>query len=111
MNKCPKCGYTPSHKERSNPQNRYYWGIVVESLSDHTGYDREEVHEIIKRKFLTEHRIIRGKKGEVIQVEVSNKTSNLDTKQFEDLMSRIRIWASRELSVFIPEPNEQLQEA
>lgn len=107
--KCKKCGYTTTFKERSNPQNRYYWGVVVDTLSDETGYDREEMHEIIKRKFLTDYRIIKGSKGQAVQVETSNKTSTLNTKSFEDLMTRIRIWASRDLSIFIPEPNEQLQ--
>jgi hypothetical protein len=106
--KCSRCGYEPSGK-RSNPQNKYYWGVVVQTLSDETGYNLEEMHEIIKHKFLTEHRLVKGKKGEVIQMNMSGSTSKLDTKQFEDLMARIRIWASQELSIFILEPNEPPQ--
>lgn len=104
--KCPRCGYSASGKARSNPQNRYYWGCVIQTLSDETGYDLNEMHEIIKHKFLTEQRIVKGTKGQIIQVSMSGSTTSLDTKQFEDLMSKIRIWASRELSIFIQEPNE-----
>ena len=36
---------------RSNPQNRYYWGVVIDTLSKELGYEPEEMHEILKYKF------------------------------------------------------------
>ena len=110
IRKCPQCGYSKSGKSRSNNQNRYYWSVVVGILSEETGYDANEIHEMIKRKFLTEHRIVKGKKGQVLQLDVDGSTTDLDTKQFEELMSKIRIWASRDLSIYIPEPNEETNE-
>lgn len=107
--KCPRCGYSPSGKSRSNPQNRYYWSVVIGTISEETGYTPSEVHEIIKHKFLTEVRLL-NRKDKVVELKVSGSTANLDTKQFEELMSQIRIWASSELSIFVPEPNEQVQE-
>ncbi len=105
--KCKRCGYSPSGKSRSSPQNKYYWGVVIQTLSEETGYEVNEMHEIIKHKFLTEHRIVKGNKGQVLQMQLSGSTASLDTKQFEDLMSRIRIWASKELSIYLQEPNEE----
>ena len=36
---------------RSLNQNKYYWGVIIEILSNNFGYDKEEMHEELKRKF------------------------------------------------------------
>lgn len=104
--KCKRCGYSPSGKGRSNPQNSYYWGCVVQILSDELGYTPNEVHEIIKHKFLTEKKIVIRRKTE-IPLNFSKSTTQLDTKEFEELMSKVRQWASIELGIYIQEPNEE----
>jgi len=38
----------PKGKSRSKNQNDYYFGVVVEILAEHTGYSREEMHEVLK---------------------------------------------------------------
>jgi hypothetical protein len=90
--KCPACGFEIKkklpEKHRSNPQNRYFHGVVLPLLSDHTGYTDEEMKGILKYKFRVKH------------------TSSLDTKGFEEFCSQIRQWASRDLGCWIPEPNE-----
>ncbi len=107
---CATCK-RPFTKRRSNAENKYYWKIVVGILAEETGYSDKEMHEILKRRFLTEHRIVRGKKGEVIQMETDGSTAGLTTVKFEELMSQIRIWASRDLSIYIPSPNENVNAA
>jgi len=88
------------YKKRSNPQNRYYWGIVVAIISESTGEDDlDAIHEVLKRKFLPKKTVL----GEDIP-EVSTK--KLKTIEFEDYMSNIRMWASRDYNIYIPEPNE-----
>lgn len=104
--KCNRCGYSPSGKGRSTPQNKYYWGCVIQTLSDETGYSKDEMHEIIKHKFLTEHKVCKGSNNKIEMVQLSKSTSSLDTKEFEELMSKIRMWASYSLGIFIQEPNE-----
>jgi nitrogen fixation protein len=37
---------------RSLAQNRWYWGVIVKAISDTTGYDPLEIHELLKEKFL-----------------------------------------------------------
>ena len=37
--------------KRSDQQNRYYWGVVIEILANHCGYEAEEMHEALKIKF------------------------------------------------------------
>jgi hypothetical protein len=83
--------------QRSLDQNSYYWGVVVAILGDHCGYDPEEMHEALKFKFLR-----KGKEG----LETVTSTTDLNTKEFEDYLERIRRWASMELNCFIPQPNE-----
>jgi hypothetical protein len=36
---------------RSNTQNRYYWGVVVKEIAQHTGHDPEQIHELLKFRF------------------------------------------------------------
>ena len=109
--KCPRCGYSPSGKQRSIPQNNYYWGVIVTTLFEELGheYSLGDIHEMLKHKFLTEYHVIKGKKGEAIELPISKSTTDLDTKQWEEYMSQIRTWASAELSIWLPEPNEEIR--
>lgn len=85
-------------KRRSTAENNYYWGVVVELLAEHFGYTPEEMHEALKIEFLKVH--TEGKPDTV------KGTKKLTTVEMEDYLSKIRIWASRDYRVFIPEPNE-----
>ena len=85
-------------KKRSTAENNYYWGVVVELLSEHFGYTPEEMHSALKFEFLYVHR---DSKPDTIR-----STTDLSTVEMEDYLSKIRIWASAAYSVFIPEPNE-----
>ena len=40
------------YPQRSGQQSKYYWGVIVEMISQHTGYTPEEVHELLKQRFL-----------------------------------------------------------
>ena len=88
----------PKEKNRSLRQNSYYWGVVTKLLSDHFGYTPDETHESLKMEFLKVHND--GKPDTI------KSTTNLSTAEMEDYLSRVRIWASAEWQVFIPEPNE-----
>ena len=84
-------------KYRSLPENNYYWGVVVEELSQFTGFTPQEVHTLLKNKFL---KIVKGK------LESARSTTDLSVAEFENFLSQVRQWASEELQVFIPIPNE-----
>ncbi len=103
---CPKCQYQWEVKGRSNSQNSYYWGVVLEAFfNSEIGYTKDEWHEIIKAKFLSQTDIVKGRTGAVYLAH-SKSTTKLDTKEFEELMTQVRQWASIELGIWIPEPNE-----
>lgn len=99
--KCKFCGQENeiTVKSRSLKENNYYWGIVVELISQHTGFTPQETHEALKWKFL---RIVKGK------LESCRSTTELSIAEFETFLSQIRQWASEELNCWIPEPNSPI---
>jgi hypothetical protein len=84
-------------KDRSNQQNKYYFGCLIPLLGDHIGYDAESMHQALKMLFLVD----RTREPATIR-----STASLSTVEFEDYTRRIREWASMELSVYLPLPNE-----
>ena len=81
---------------RSNNQNKYYWGVVIKILGDELGYMPDEMHNALRWKFL--------RKGG--KLETVKSTSSLTTIEFEEYLELIRIWALRDLEIAIPLPNE-----
>jgi hypothetical protein len=98
-------------KNRSTPQNDYYWGVIVQLAGEALGYepkiseDKDAVHEILKWHCNFEMRVVgRGVDRKEIQAPLS--TANISTTDFEAYCERCRQWAGRELSLYIPLPNE-----
>lgn len=89
---------------RSAQQNRAYWGVIIAALTDHTGYTPEEIHEILKCKFLPKELAILKDNGDVVDKFVmGGSTRGLDTQEFGDYMERIKEWAAQELDLYIPD--------
>lgn len=84
-------------KNRTDQQNRFWWGVVINILSKHTGYEPEEMHDAIKIKFLPVEKmgLISGR-----------STARLNTAEFNDLIERVQRWAAQDLQVYIPDPEE-----
>lgn len=89
-------------RKRSDRLNRYYWGVVIEYISQETGYTVEEVHDWLKAKFLG-HKIvtIAGEKHPQI-----NSSAELSTDDFQKYILEITRWAGEFLQLTIPEPNQ-----
>ena len=90
---------------RSNLQNNYYWKCIVQVLAKELGYFNDEMHDILRTKFLNEWEM----------VEINNKkiglnkilsTTSLNTKAFEVYAEQIRIWALSDLGIRLMLPNE-----
>lgn len=86
-------------KKRSLNENNYYWGVVIEILSEYTGYTPQEMHDALRFKFLRD-------KSERDLLPRMKSTAGLTTDEFEDYLSQIRIWAAQDLACPIPLPNE-----
>lgn len=90
-------------KDRSNNQNRYYWGVVLATISRETGNGVEELHEYFKKKFNpAEVRFKATGESET----VGGSTTDFDTIDMEQYLEQIRIFALSELTILIPLPNE-----
>ena len=94
-----KIKFTQFRENRSSNQNSYYWGVLIKSIAEHCGYfsndEYWDVHCEMKRMFLPRH----GK----LNIASSSKLTTID---FEEYQSKIRMFASKELNLYIPKPNE-----
>ena len=90
---------------RSNMQNNYYWKCIVQELGNSLGYFPQEMHDILRAKFLQEWEMleINNKK---IGINKIGSTATLNTKAFEVYADQIRIWALSDLGIRLMLPNE-----
>lgn len=98
-------------KKRSNNQNSYYWGIVIvliKSALKDTGnnLNTNDVHDLLRLKFLKETISIKYETGEVI--ERVRSTTELTTSQFMDYIAEIQQFAAEYFDLIIPDPNTEI---
>jgi hypothetical protein len=86
--------------QRSLRVNAYYWGVIVEILSNHLGYDKDETHFNLKAKFA-------GIKDEeqpgFLRIQ---STASMDAARFTRYCEDIKRWAAEFLGVYVPDANE-----
>lgn len=92
---------TGAEDEKSN-QNGYYWGVVIPILGEYFGYLPWEMHDALHPIFFDEP------SDKDPNIKRRRSSSELNKLEWEETMERIRIWASAEHQVVIPEPNEVL---
>lgn len=103
---------TRLYATRSIKQNRWYWGVCVELLSEHTGYGPEEMHDILKAKFLPKHLAVTNGNGHIVDsFVIGGSTRELNTVEFKQYTERIQQWAAEDLGVVIPDPEPEMAEA
>lgn len=86
---------------RSNPQNRYYFGVVVPLVKgglEDLGHEltEDEAHDFLKAKF--------NSVG-----DIPKSTTGLNKEQFGEYLEKIQRFAAEYLSITIPDPGEQLE--
>ena len=93
------------HKNaRTRYQNAYYFGVVLRTISEYTGFTPEELHASFKRTFLPiEREMIGG-----VMVERLSSTKDLDTKTFNDYLERILHFCAENIGLYVPMPNEMI---
>jgi hypothetical protein len=99
-----------SYNKRSNPQNRYYWGLVIPLIQKGiedlgTELTKEETHELLKARFNFSE-IVNEETGECIQIPRS--TTTLNKEQFGEYISKIQQFAAEFLNIEIPDPSTQM---
>lgn len=82
-------------RRRSDSANAYFHGVVCKLISEHLGYELEEVKELLKSMFLKIERDGRS---------FCRPTSSLDSKAMWEFIDRCIRWAAIELNLVIPDP-------
>jgi len=85
-----------ARKDRTDNQNNYYWGVPIKMIADTLGYEKDEVHDALKAKFL-------AREGVLPRIP---STTTLTTVEFNEYLERIGQWAAEFLGIVIPDPNE-----
>lgn len=88
-------------KTISDPQRRYYFGVIVKILADEIGCSKDEMHDTLKSQFLTE-KVMVGEK----EVIIVKSITDLNTTEMEEYNGTVKRWASEFLNCYIPDPNE-----
>lgn len=105
--------FRETHKKRTSPQNRYYFGVIVDILArlmaDSCGEQvndghRSEAHMALKR-LCNPKEITSPITGEVITV--AGSTRDHDTVESSEFHERCRQWIFEFWGVTVPLPNEQ----
>jgi len=98
-------------KKRSNPQNAYYWGVIVpifqKGIKDNWGenFSIKETHEHLKYRFNSKEKLNKDT-GEIINIPKS--TTDNSTEDQERYCNDIREFVREWFNVVIPLPNEQI---
>lgn len=91
-------------KARSLSQNALYWrwmNDIAALVSDNTGYEKDEVHELFKKQFLEPKEVEIGDIG----VHVYS-TKNLTVKEMVEYMERVDRFCIQNLAISLPIPQE-----
>lgn len=96
----PRMGVTvkPYRRNRSQEQNRLYWGVWLAMLADYTGHTAEELHEFFKDKFL--QRRAATVLGRTLLMEPT--TTSLKVDEFTAYLEQIRMFAAENLGCDLP---------
>jgi len=100
------------YKQRSNSQNAYYWGVIVECWKEILLSEwgeittAEETHIFLKSNFNSVD-VVNENTGEILRMPKST-TQNTTTEQ-EEFHELCRQKAFEMFNVMIPLPNEQLE--
>lgn len=90
----------PKTKKRTLSQNALYWKWVG-LIADATGNDNDDVHEALKAKFLTPRTIdLAGEQREI------RSTAKQDKAGMTAFMDRVYAFATSELGLYLPTPEE-----
>ena len=88
--------------KRSIEQNSYMWGVVYDMIADEMGITPDEAHQMLAKMFLKIKEIeVKG-----VIYAITKSTTKLKTDEMEEYLEKCRRFASMELHILIPKPNE-----
>lgn len=95
---------------RSQKQNRYYFGVVLDMASLSCGQSVDDIHDAMCAKFLPDERkrvdFVNTLTGEVESVQIDpRRSSKLNRMEFYDFVELVREWVRDFLGVETPAPD------
>lgn len=102
LNGLVKIEVKPHKKIRSLNQNNYYWGVVLQIISEDTGHTPEELHDVFRKMFLSHT----TKKVFGLTLDHLATTTDLTTVEFMNYIDRITALVG-EAGITIPPPSTQ----
>ena len=91
---------TEKRVKRTISQNALYW-LWLTCIEQETGNSRNDLHELFKSMFIIpESKFIFDRSVEI------RTTTNLDTAKFKQLLDQVQIFASTELAITLPDPDD-----
>lgn len=91
---------TIKEDKRTNKQNKLWWSWM-KIISNELGYTKDEIHEILKYKFLLREEIIDGVTHKLVK-----STSTLTKKEFNELTTKVFYWSNNTLGINLPTDDE-----
>jgi hypothetical protein len=95
---------------RSLQQNKAYWALIVKPCSDSSGYEEDDVHEILKQrcnpKFVS---VLNTDTGEIEEMKIGGSTTTLNVEEFSAYYKRCQQFAAETWDCYCPDPNEEGQ--
>jgi len=85
-------------KYRTTPQSNYYWGEIVTTMVNITGYTKEECHDILKYKFLSDT------EDDAYGLRRTRSTSTLSTSEMSMYNQKARVWINQMFDVLVEPP-------
>lgn len=71
-------------RKNTDAQRGYYWAVVLEEFAEHVGENKNDLHESLKRHFLSKHP--EEHPGPLVFV---GSTADLDTLQFSEYLENV----------------------
>lgn len=94
---------------RSHAQNSFYWGVVIEQLSERTGFTPDEMHELLKAKFIPKRLAVCDGNGTICdEFVLGGSTRLMDVAAFADYLDAICQWAAETLDLVLDNPRPGL---
>jgi hypothetical protein len=86
--------------KRSISQNRLYW-MWLTCVQDESGTDKNDIHDLFRRKFLSKTVKFNGKRK-----RVAMSTAGLSKDQFTEYLNKIQVFVNTELAIVLPNPSD-----
>ena len=81
---------------RSNQQNKLWWSWM-QTLGNELGYDKTEIADILKYKFLIYEETIDGEQHQIVK-----STSTLTKEEFQQLTKDVYFWVNDTFNIKLP---------